>query len=100
MQPRRPSTEDIPELVRLRAVALDSLGVDPGPPQSPWRHIAPKWFEQRITGHRDWLCLVIGGAPGEPLLASGIPWATYHLPRPPSPHPPPGSPPPIVTHTS
>jgi GNAT superfamily N-acetyltransferase len=82
MQPRRASTDDIPELVRLRAVALDSLDVDPGPPQSPWRHIAPKWFEQRITGHEDWLCLVIGGAPGEPLLASGIAWVTYHLPGP------------------
>lgn len=81
-QPRRASTDDIPELVRLRAVALDSLGVDPGPPQSPWRHIARTWFEQRITGHQDWCCLVIGGAPGEPLLASGIAWVTYHLPGP------------------
>ncbi|HEY5989668.1 MAG TPA: GNAT family N-acetyltransferase [Streptosporangiaceae bacterium] len=82
MQPRRASIADIPELVRLRAVALDSLGVDPGLPQSPWRHIARTWFEQRITGHQDWHCLVIGGGPGEPLLASGIAWVTYHLPGP------------------
>jgi GNAT superfamily N-acetyltransferase len=82
VQPRRASTEDIPELVRLRAVALDSLGVDPGPPQSPWRQFARTWFEQRITGRRDWLCLVIGCEPGQPLLATGIAWVTYHLPGP------------------
>jgi ribosomal protein S18 acetylase RimI-like enzyme len=82
VQPRRASTEDIPELVRLRAVALDSLGADPGPPQSPWRQFARIWFEQRITGHQDWLCLVIGGELGQPLLAAGMAWVTYHLPGP------------------
>jgi hypothetical protein len=44
----------------------NSLGVNPGAP--------------RIDGHGDRLCLVIGGQPGQPLLASGFSWVTCHLP--------------------
>jgi GNAT superfamily N-acetyltransferase len=82
MQPRKASPDDIPELVRLRATALDSLGVDPGSDDAPWRRIAHNWFAQRISERPDWTCLVIGGEPGEPLLAAGMAWVTYHLPSP------------------
>ncbi|MFD5300851.1 hypothetical protein ACFWJU_37345 [Streptomyces mutabilis] len=44
MQPREAVTADIPELIRLRAVALESLGMDPGPADTPWRRIVHGWF--------------------------------------------------------
>ncbi|MEU3908168.1 GNAT family N-acetyltransferase [Streptomyces goshikiensis] len=80
--PRPATPADIPELIRLRAVALASLGVDPGPADSPWRETADGWFRERITARTDLRCLVVGGAPGEPLLATGMAWVTYHLPSP------------------
>ncbi|MEU2778973.1 hypothetical protein ABZ646_40480, partial [Streptomyces sp. NPDC007162] len=80
MQPRKASTADIPELIRLRAVALESLGTDPGPVDTPWRLIARDWFDERINRRDDCVCLVAGGDPGEPLLACGMAWVTYHLP--------------------
>ena len=80
MQPRRASSADIPELIRLRAVALESLGTDPGPADAPWRRIAREWFDERINHRQDCVCFVVGGAPGEPLLATGMAWVTYHLP--------------------
>ncbi|MET9446783.1 GNAT family N-acetyltransferase [Streptomyces cinerochromogenes] len=80
MRPRKASTADIPELIRLRAVALESLGTDPGPADAPWRRIARDWFDERINRRDDCVCLVVGGDPGEPLLACGMAWITYHLP--------------------
>lgn len=80
--PRPATPADIPELIRLRAVALASLGVDAGPADSPWRETADGWFRERITARTDLRCLVVGGAPGEPLLATGMAWVTYHLPSP------------------
>ncbi|MFE1827323.1 GNAT family N-acetyltransferase [Streptomyces yangpuensis] len=83
MQPRTATPADIPELVRLRAAALDALGVDPGPADAPWRDIARGWFADRVSGSRsDCACLVVGGGPGEPLHAAGMAWVTYHLPGP------------------
>ncbi|MFE2150494.1 GNAT family N-acetyltransferase [Streptomyces lavendulae] len=82
MQPRPAEVADVPELVRLRAVALDSLGTDPGPADAPWREAAHGWFLERLTGRSDVYCLVVGGAPGEPLLATGMAWITHHLPGP------------------
>ncbi|MFD6467958.1 GNAT family N-acetyltransferase [Streptomyces goshikiensis] len=61
---------------------MASLGVDPGPADSPWRETADGWFRERITARTDLRCLVVGGAPGEPLLATGMAWVTYHLPSP------------------
>ncbi|MFJ6940055.1 GNAT family N-acetyltransferase [Streptomyces sp. NPDC101132] len=80
--PRRATPEDLPELVRLRAVALTSLGVDPGPADAPWREVAHAWFTERLTARPDHTCLVIGGGPGERLEACGLAWVTYHLPGP------------------
>ncbi|MFD9570023.1 hypothetical protein ACFWBI_09275 [Streptomyces sp. NPDC059982] len=37
MQVRPAALDDVPELIRLRAVALDSLGTGPGPADAPWR---------------------------------------------------------------
>ncbi|MFF1559951.1 GNAT family N-acetyltransferase [Streptomyces sp. NPDC058279] len=83
MQPRTATAEDVPELVRLRAVALHGLGVDPGSEDAPWRESARGWFEERVDGRRpDCTCLVVGGKPGEPLRAAGLAWVTYHLPGP------------------
>ncbi|MFE9408586.1 GNAT family N-acetyltransferase [Streptomyces sp. NPDC006704] len=80
MRPRKASTADIPELIRLRAVALESLGTDPGPVDTPWRLIARDWFDERVNRRDDCVCVVVGGDPGEPLLACGMAWVTYHLP--------------------
>ncbi|MFI5526978.1 GNAT family N-acetyltransferase [Kitasatospora sp. NPDC051853] len=85
MDPRPATPADIPELVRLRAVALAGLGVDPGPADAPWRASAHDWFAERLTGRDDLRCLVVGGAPGEPLAATGLAWVTHHLPSPPRP---------------
>ncbi|MDH6132832.1 GNAT superfamily N-acetyltransferase [Kitasatospora sp. MAA4] len=82
MQPRQALPGDIPELVRLRAVALEGLGVDPGPDDAPWRASARGWFGKRVGRRADWECFVVGGAPGEPLVAAGMAWVTYHLPSP------------------
>ncbi|MEV7726043.1 GNAT family N-acetyltransferase [Streptomyces sp. NPDC087917] len=82
MRPRPALPADVPELVRLRAVALASLGVDPGPEDAPWRDVARGWFLERLVGRDDVRCLVVGGAPGQPLLATGMAWVTYHLPSP------------------
>ncbi|UQX03911.1 GNAT family N-acetyltransferase [Streptomyces sp. RerS4] len=82
MQPRTATPADIPELIRLRAVALASLGTDPGPADADWRKVADGWFRERLTDRPDVHCLVVGGAPGEPLLATGMAWVTYHLPNP------------------
>jgi ribosomal protein S18 acetylase RimI-like enzyme len=73
---------DGPELVRLRALMLQHLGVDPGPADAPWRRAAQQWFEQHLTDDHGWACFVVGGNPGETLLASGISWITHHLPGP------------------
>ncbi|MFJ2822499.1 GNAT family N-acetyltransferase [Streptomyces toxytricini] len=80
--PRPATAADVPELVRLRAVALAALGVDPGPADAAWRGVAPAWFRERINARADVHCLVVGGAPGERLVATGMAWVTYHLPRP------------------
>ncbi|OKK22454.1 hypothetical protein AMK16_04800 [Streptomyces sp. CB00455] len=82
MPPRPATPADIPELIRLRAVALASLGVDPGPADAAWRRSACDWFGERVGERADVRCLVLGGAPGEPLLATGMAWVTYHLPGP------------------
>ncbi|WP_327279497.1 MULTISPECIES: GNAT family N-acetyltransferase [unclassified Streptomyces] len=81
--PPRPAVPaDVPELVRLRGVALAALGMDPGPLDAAWRGVARGWFLERIDERPDVHCLVVGGAPGEPLLATGMAWITYHLPSP------------------
>ncbi|MFD9335502.1 GNAT family N-acetyltransferase [Streptomyces sp. NPDC060028] len=82
MDPRPAVPADIPELVRLRAVALAALGVDPGPADAAWRGAARDWFRERLVERPDVHCLVTGGAPGERLTASGMAWVTYHLPGP------------------
>ncbi|MFB6806357.1 GNAT family N-acetyltransferase [Streptomyces sp. NPDC056387] len=83
LHPPRPAVpDDIPELVRLRGVALAALGVDPGPLDAAWRGVARGWFLERISERADVHCLVVGGAPGEPLVATGMAWITYHLPSP------------------
>ncbi len=82
ISPRPATPEDIPELIRLRAVALAALGVDPRDGDAAWRDVAPGWFLERIEDHPDVHCLVVGGEPGEPLMATGMAWVTYHLPRP------------------
>lgn len=79
---RQATVVDAAELVRLRAVALESLGRDPGPADAPWRHTAVEWFMHHISNDPEWICLVIGGQPGERLHASGIAWITHHLPSP------------------
>ncbi|MEU2394910.1 GNAT family N-acetyltransferase [Streptomyces sp. NPDC007369] len=82
MHPRPAAPADVPELIRLRAVALAALGVEPGPADAAWRDVAPGWFLERIGDRSDVHCLVVGGAPGERLVATGMAWVTYHLPRP------------------
>ncbi|MFF4261794.1 GNAT family N-acetyltransferase [Streptomyces virginiae] len=82
MQPRLAVPADVAELIRLRAAALDALGVDPGPAEAAWRQVARSWFLERVGDRPDVRCLVVGGAPGEPLLATGMAWVTYHLPGP------------------
>ncbi|MGR4881042.1 GNAT family N-acetyltransferase [Streptomyces sp. LARHCF249] len=83
--PRTAVPADVPELIRLRAVALASLGMDPGPPDAAWRTTAYDWFTERVGDLPGMRCLVVGGAPGEPLLATGMAWITHHLPGPQSP---------------
>ncbi|MEU8461132.1 hypothetical protein [Streptomyces sp. NPDC029003] len=61
MQVRPAALDDVPELIRLRAVALDSLGTDPGPADAPWRAAADGWFRERLSGRADVRCLVVGG---------------------------------------
>ncbi|MEU6865270.1 GNAT family N-acetyltransferase [Streptomyces sp. NPDC046876] len=80
--PRPATPADIPELIRLRAVALAALGVEPGGDDAAWRDVARGWFLERIEERSDVHCLVVGGEPGEPLFATGMAWVTYHLPRP------------------
>ncbi|MER6444536.1 GNAT family N-acetyltransferase [Streptomyces venezuelae] len=82
MQPRLAVPADVPELIRLRAVALAALGVDPGPADAAWRQVARTWFLDRVGERPGMRCLVVGGAPGEPLLATGMAWVTHHLPSP------------------
>ncbi|MFD3694765.1 GNAT family N-acetyltransferase [Streptomyces sp. NPDC058646] len=82
MLPRLAEPADIPELIRLRAVALEALGVEPGPPDAAWRTIAAGWFAERVGERPAVRCLVVGAPPGGPLLASGMAWITYHLPGP------------------
>ncbi|MGW0748789.1 GNAT family N-acetyltransferase [Streptomyces sp. NPDC002587] len=79
LRPRLAAPGDIPELIRLRAVALASLGMDPGPADAAWRETAENWFAERAGERPGMRCLVVGGAPGEPLLATGMAWVTYHL---------------------
>ncbi|URM89208.1 hypothetical protein LUW75_03375 [Streptomyces sp. MRC013] len=72
MQLREAVTADVPELIRLSAVALEGLCMDPEPADTPWRRIAHGWFEERINHRDDRVCLVVGGEPGKPLPACGM----------------------------
>ena len=82
MVPSRPAGHaDIPELVRLRAVMMTSLGRDPGPDDASWRPAAAVWFRQRLARPEEWAFRVVGPEGGA-LRACGAAWLTEHLPGP------------------
>jgi hypothetical protein len=63
------------ELVQLRGLMLQALGQDSGLADAAWRAAARDWFAERLARRRDrFVAYVIGGKPGERLLACGLAW--------------------------
>ncbi|MFJ1895988.1 MULTISPECIES: GNAT family N-acetyltransferase [unclassified Streptomyces] len=48
MRARRATSEDIPALVRMRALMLSDMGFDTGDERAPWRAAAAQWFADRM----------------------------------------------------
>lgn len=45
---RRATLDDVPALVRLRALMLADMGMDTGDGLAPWRAASAQWFAERI----------------------------------------------------
>lgn len=58
---RRATADDVPALVRLRALMLDAMGADVGGPDAPWRAAAGEWFAKRLAdpGSPDFAVFVV-----------------------------------------
>jgi GNAT superfamily N-acetyltransferase len=81
--PRRAELADAQELVRLRGLMLQALGQVSGLPDADWRAAACAWFAERLAHRRDrFVAYVIGGQPGERLLACGLAWLDERVPSP------------------
>lgn len=59
---RRADPADAPQLTRLRAVMLDSMGIDAGPADAPWRKASDDWFHERLTTARYFAAFVADDA--------------------------------------
>jgi GNAT superfamily N-acetyltransferase len=80
---RRTELADAQELVRLRGLMLQALGQDSGLADAAWRAAARDWFAERLARRRDrFVAYVIGGKPGERLLACGLAWLDERVPSP------------------
>ncbi|MGN5632537.1 GNAT family N-acetyltransferase [Streptomyces sp. AC154] len=45
---RRAVSDDVPALVRMRALMLSDMGLDTGDERAPWRAAAARWFAGRM----------------------------------------------------
>ncbi|MFF1920033.1 GNAT family N-acetyltransferase [Streptomyces sp. NPDC058221] len=45
---RRATLDDVPALVRLRALMLSAMGMDTGDEHAPWRAASAQWFTERM----------------------------------------------------
>ena len=75
---------DAPELIRLRAVMLDSMGIDTGPADAPWRLHGVAVLEARLSDRSSFAGFVVDEGPE--LASSALAWIERHLPGPQSPH--------------
>lgn len=45
---RRATSDDVPALVRMRALMLSDMGLDTGDERAPWRAASARWFADRM----------------------------------------------------
>jgi ribosomal protein S18 acetylase RimI-like enzyme len=81
--PRRAEVADTRELVRLRKMMLEAFGLDAGCPDAEWLTVTQDLFTRQLASDgRDFAAYVIGGGPGERLVACGLAWLGKRLPSP------------------
>ena len=76
---RRATTTDIPALVELRAVMIESIF--DGPSGDDWRDECARVLQRRLADTDGFAAFVVDGADGVP-VACGIGWVEQHLPGP------------------
>ncbi|MCX5400441.1 GNAT family N-acetyltransferase [Streptomyces sp. NBC_00102] len=58
-QVRRATADDVPALVRLRALMLAEMGTAVGPEDAPWRGAAARWFTERLPAVHEFAVFVV-----------------------------------------
>lgn len=76
---RRATTDDIPELIRLRGVMLAAMGVDLESDPT-WRERCAGALARQLAGAR--FAAYVVDAPGGGLASCGVGWAEVRLPSP------------------
>lgn len=76
---RRATVQDVPELVRLRAVMYDSWGSDTG--VAGWRESCAEVLTRSLATPDEFGAFVVDGPHGG-LVSSGVGWVERHLPSP------------------
>ncbi|MFD6421928.1 GNAT family N-acetyltransferase [Streptomyces sp. NPDC060198] len=56
---RRATVDDVPALVRLRALMMAGMGVPIGPEDAPWRNAAAHWFAERLPREDEFAAFVV-----------------------------------------
>jgi GNAT superfamily N-acetyltransferase len=62
---------------------LQGFGLDTGPADAGWFASTREWFTSRLAPEQgNFVAYVIGGGPGDRLVACGLAWLGEHLPTP------------------
>lgn len=81
---RRAVPDDIPALVRMRALMLSDMGIDTGDDHAPWRAASARWFADRMPLSDEFAAFVVDD-PELGVVACAVGACDVHAPSPANP---------------
>lgn len=81
---RRATLEDVPALVRMRALMLSDMGMQTGDADAPWRAASALWFSERLRLPDEFAAFLVAD-PELGVVASAVGACDVHAPSPANP---------------
>ncbi|MFE2089406.1 GNAT family N-acetyltransferase [Streptomyces sp. NPDC059460] len=81
---RRATPDDVPALVRMRALMLSDMGVETGDADAPWRAASAQWFAERLRLPGEFAAFLVDD-PELGVVASAVGACDAHAPSPANP---------------
>ncbi|WP_392675407.1 GNAT family N-acetyltransferase [Streptomyces sp. LN785] len=78
---RRATPDDVPALVRMRALMLSDMGMETGDAEAPWRAASAQWFAERMRLPGEFAAFLVDD-PELGVVASAVGACDAHAPSP------------------